>query len=659
PGTYYYTITEKAGSTPGMSYDTAARWAKVEVARNEKSKQLDAFVSYGASKDGCGDKTLTVTNAYARPTVKVSKVDVTDQKELAGATIQILDAGGEVVEEWTSTDKPHEVEGLKAGAAYTLHETVAPDGYAIASDTTFALRADGTVDAGTTKVKDGVLLVEDARLKAASAKAFVAKKVKANVDWTTDEKFEFRIAKADAKTTDKISDDTIKVKAGESGGFEIVYDRPGTYYYTITEVEPEGAKAKNANLYYDTAAKYAKAVVTSNTSTGTLDVAVTYGASEDKCTEESLTITNKYEVPAVEKYIDKDVHSDLPAFDTPFTYDILAFVPRDAKRVVIRDRLQSRGGIAFDCAAADVVVTDLGADNDHRAHGTVETVPYTKDNTLVIENAKHSDGEGSQEQGAVRARGVLTEISGNNLTVTLPDADNAEFDSDTTRSLRGHWVRVTYSVRLNNSQVADMGDYSENDDVVYDNKTVKSDAYPNGSVDSGEKSHDGVATTASYEVYTEEDVDENGNVVRQPTYSLLANTITVTPPTETVKVEKLWKDTDEKEMAWPKGAKVTVKLLANGEVIDEEKAEQLGISKTSTTLTSEKTSDSFEGLPVYESITYSIAEASVSGVSSKYTTAVSGNELEGYTITNRMIDVQTSSSSKKDKTPTPTPSPTP
>ncbi|MCF2712065.1 hypothetical protein, partial [Schaalia hyovaginalis] len=39
----------------------------------------------------------------------------------------------------------------------------------------------------------------------------------------------------------------------------------------------------------------------------------------------------------VEKYVDKGVHSDLAAFDAPFEYDIMAYVPVDADRVVVED----------------------------------------------------------------------------------------------------------------------------------------------------------------------------------------------------------------------------------------------------------------------------------------------------------------------------------
>ena len=107
------------------------------------------------------DGTLLVEDS--KTSVRVSKVDIADGKELEGAHIQILDEDENIVDEWDSTKEPHVIEGLKTGKKYTLRETVAPTGYELTSDTTFVLKADGTVDAEntTTVSKDGVLLVQD------------------------------------------------------------------------------------------------------------------------------------------------------------------------------------------------------------------------------------------------------------------------------------------------------------------------------------------------------------------------------------------------------------------------------------------------------------------------------------------------------------------
>lgn len=78
--------------------------------------------------------------------VKISKRDITTDKELAGATLQIIDKDGNVATEWVSTDEAHFIEGkLIAGKEYTLRETIAPDGYEIASEIKFTVNTDGSV----------------------------------------------------------------------------------------------------------------------------------------------------------------------------------------------------------------------------------------------------------------------------------------------------------------------------------------------------------------------------------------------------------------------------------------------------------------------------------------------------------------------------------
>lgn len=90
---------------------------------------------------------------------QISKQDITTSEELPGATIQIIDKDGNVVDEWVSTTEPHFIEAeLIAGEKYTLHETAAPDGYVIANDVEFTVNSDGTVTEvvmkdDTTKVK--------------------------------------------------------------------------------------------------------------------------------------------------------------------------------------------------------------------------------------------------------------------------------------------------------------------------------------------------------------------------------------------------------------------------------------------------------------------------------------------------------------------------
>ena len=103
----------------------------------------------------------------ARTSIKIAKVDKTSGEKVEGAKIQILDKEGIVFEEWQSGKEAHEVTGLKTGEIYILREIEAPVGYALAADTEFALKADGTIDMSKTTavVENGEILIKDSKIR--------------------------------------------------------------------------------------------------------------------------------------------------------------------------------------------------------------------------------------------------------------------------------------------------------------------------------------------------------------------------------------------------------------------------------------------------------------------------------------------------------------
>jgi len=108
-----------------------------------------------------GFTTVVLVVKAAEPlthSVKVSTVDANSGEVLAGATMQILDTDGFVQKEWVSATEAHEATGLKSGVTYTLHATVAPEGYTIADDTTFSINEDGNIFTYGSLTEDGILL---------------------------------------------------------------------------------------------------------------------------------------------------------------------------------------------------------------------------------------------------------------------------------------------------------------------------------------------------------------------------------------------------------------------------------------------------------------------------------------------------------------------
>ncbi len=108
-----------------------------------------------------GFTTIVLVVKAAEPlthSVKVSAVNANSGEALAGATMQILNAEGYVVGEWVSTTEAYETIGLESGVTYTLHVTVAPEGYTIADDTTFSINEDGNIFTYGSLTEDGILL---------------------------------------------------------------------------------------------------------------------------------------------------------------------------------------------------------------------------------------------------------------------------------------------------------------------------------------------------------------------------------------------------------------------------------------------------------------------------------------------------------------------
>ena len=75
------------------------------------------------------------------PTVVTTyKKDMSTKELLSGATLQILDMSGKLMEEWVSNGTAHNtVAKLTAGAQYILHEVKPPAGYQVAKDIVFSV----------------------------------------------------------------------------------------------------------------------------------------------------------------------------------------------------------------------------------------------------------------------------------------------------------------------------------------------------------------------------------------------------------------------------------------------------------------------------------------------------------------------------------------
>ena len=91
----------------------------------------------GGNTQGESTNTYKITNDVTK--VSISKKDITNDKELEGAQLSVLDENENVVDTWISKDQPHTIEGLKENGTYTLREDLSPLGYYQTTDISFTV----------------------------------------------------------------------------------------------------------------------------------------------------------------------------------------------------------------------------------------------------------------------------------------------------------------------------------------------------------------------------------------------------------------------------------------------------------------------------------------------------------------------------------------
>ncbi len=125
---------------PVSSVTNAAKTFSIKVTNTKKvyksykynpssSSYQVMSATYTIDKTAKASKSMSI----AVDKILVSKQDITTKQELPGATLQVKDNTGKVVDSWTSTSTPHEMH-LTPGS-YTLSETIAPNGYDLSTST--------------------------------------------------------------------------------------------------------------------------------------------------------------------------------------------------------------------------------------------------------------------------------------------------------------------------------------------------------------------------------------------------------------------------------------------------------------------------------------------------------------------------------------------
>lgn len=278
-GPHTYTITEKAGNEPGVTYDTASHTVTVDVADNGRG-QLEATVP--------ADKPV-FTNTYA---AKPGKTVIEAKKVLNGKELEAdkyefeLKENDKVVGTAKNTADGSisfpEIEYTKAGTyTYTMSEKAGNEPGVTYDKTSHKVTVEvvdngqGQLEATVTSEKP--VFVNDYVAKPGK-KAIEAKKV-LNGKALEADKYEFELKDSEGNLVD-----TAKNKADGSITFkEIEYKVPGLHTYLVSE-----KAGKEENVTYDT-----------NTHEVTVEVADNgQGQLVATITSEQPVFTNTYTKPA-------------------------------------------------------------------------------------------------------------------------------------------------------------------------------------------------------------------------------------------------------------------------------------------------------------------------------------------------------------------------
>ena len=147
-------ITFAADLPVGASYYIKELYAPDGFVTNDEVQEF--------TFDYAGEDQPTVTYDFTfedQPTVvEFTKSSLTTGKELPGCKLKVVDAEGNVVDEWTSGKEAHVIRELTAGKEYTLIETKPADGYVTAESVKF--KVEDTAEIQKVEMKDDVTKLE-------------------------------------------------------------------------------------------------------------------------------------------------------------------------------------------------------------------------------------------------------------------------------------------------------------------------------------------------------------------------------------------------------------------------------------------------------------------------------------------------------------------
>ena len=364
-GEYTYTITEKAGSEKGVTYDTAKHEVKVKVTDNGQGQLVAAVTG--------NNPTFTNTYKAATTSATITATKVLDGKALEAGKYEFeLKEGDKVIGTATNAaDGTVTFEDIKYAAVgnhtYTITEKAGSEKgvtYDTAKHEVKVAVTDNGAGQLVATVTDNNPTFTNTYKAAKTTATITAKKVLDGKALEAD-KYEFELKEGDEVigTAKNAADGTVTFK-------DIEYKEAGDHTYTITE-----KAGSEAGVTYDESTHKVTVKVTDNGAGQLVATATnnnptftnTYKAATTSATITATKVLNgkaleagKYEFELKEG--DKVVATAKNAADGTVTFPVISYDAADNHTYTISEKAGSEKGVTYDTAKHEVkvAVTDNG-----------------------------------------------------------------------------------------------------------------------------------------------------------------------------------------------------------------------------------------------------------------------------------------------------------